>query len=438
MSRKFTDLSSLSQSGYYTNEWGDPLAFFTGAGFPEITEDTSLRTGTPVLSIYYDGDSPNISLSSGTQLDLVHDGNTVSFELSGKTTSQVVALINRNSYPYNANVMVEVDDVGTSVPFTNASDLTLDGGQVLRVAGHLVKPLESSQIRILPPYNDSRYDPWYIIVNQGWVTRQFNGGDWIFTIPEYRQQTWSTKYGFGFIDVQDIIAERIGPRALRVPRSPIHWDRNNLTIKVRDVTQNTSVVKDVDVYNGIIYLNRDYDDNETILVDYTYKEDGFIYSDVDLNPTEFHSPGALGRYILFYLLPYSGPDGVLRNTCVRYSESSTLAGALQSIPYQGEPIMLLGAVQIRQVNDVSEVQVVDTRTRGGGVKWSNWEEAKKRNREILSTADRGFFDGRPYPGNMSLIVTLPSEIKDSLQKPEINGIIKRFMAYGTYTFIEFD
>lgn len=440
MTRPFTDVDSLPRTGYAGSnlEWGDPLSAFVSAGFPDITENTTLRTGAPLLSIYYTGDTAVVSIV-GSLIYLTHDSVTVHIQTSGKTSSQVASAINRLGMPYTANVLFEVDDFYDVAPIVSSSlDKTIDNGIIIRAKGHVVKPLEEAQIRILPPYNSTRFEPWYIVINRGWVTRRFKGGDWRFAVPEYEKQTWSVLYGRGFIDLKDIVGERLGPRALGVPRAPIHWDRGNLRIRVRDSVQPSSAIADVDVHNGIIYLNKDYDDNQTILVDYTYKEDNYVYPVANINPTEFHNPGVLDRYVLYYLLPYVGPNGILRDSCVRYSESSTLAGAIYSIPNTGEPIMLLGATQVRQVHDLSEVQLTDTRTRGGGVKWDQFYKAAGRNREIFSTADRGFYDGRPYPGNMALFVTVPEELKTALSKAEIEGTIKRFMEYGTYTFVEFD
>lgn len=420
--------------------WGEDLDFFSGIGFPDITGDMSgcpLKTGAPILSIYYSGDTPDITIN-GTSIELVHDGSTLTISTVGKSTSQIAAEINRHNHPYTANVMFEVDNVSTLAPFTSATDVTVDSGQIIRAEVHVVKPLEETQIRISAPYNDGRFDPWYIIVNRGWVVRQTGGSTWIFAVPDYEKQTWSLKYGRGFVDQEDVVAERLGPRALGVPRAPIHWDRNNLQLRVRDTIQPSTVIKDVDIHNGVIYLNRDYDDNEVIFVNYTYKEDGYVYDKVNLNPTEFHNPGVLGRYVVFYLIPYIGPDGVITDQCLRYSESSTLAGAIYKIPKTIHPIMLLGAAQVRQAHDVDEVSIIDTRQRGGGVVWDKFDEAKRRNREVMSTADRGFFDGHPYPGNMAMFITVPSEIKDNLEKAEIEGTIKRFVAYGSYIFVEYD
>ena len=390
---------------------------------------------SPVLAIYYAGDNPDITLV-GNVLTLTEGAVDIDIDLTGKSTTQVAGIISKASLPYSATVMTDVDDMSSVGITLSLADKTIDGGIILRADRHTVQQLESSRIRLLSPYNENREKPWYLRINRGWVTR-VQGGVWKFAVPEYPKQTWSIKYGFGYMDVDDQPGERLGPRAIGVARTPIHWDRDNIFIKNKDRQLPSSVIKDVDIYNGIIYLDKDFEDNEELKVTYTYKEDSFVYTGIDLNPTEFHNPAVLDRYVLLYLLPFSGPDGIMRNSCVRHVESSTLTGAVQSIPNEGEPILLLGAAQVRHNQSKEEVQLTDTRTPGGGIKKSKWKDAVKKTREVLSSTDYGFYDGRPYAGNMAIFVTLPKELEDVLSKPEINARLTKFMAYGTYPIIEF-
>lgn len=393
---------------------------------------------TPVLSIYYTGDTPDIQVTSDS-IVLTEGAQTVTINTAGLSTCEVVAALNRTRIPaYFAVAMSDIDDVGALLLTLTEGDLTNDGGQIIRVNCHIVKKLEESQIHLLPPYNDSRYSPWNVVINKGYVTRRWRGGDWIFAIPEYEDQTWSTLHGRTYMDINDELAERTGPSSIRVSRTPLLWEKNNIFIAVHNVDQSSVIIRDVDVNNGVIYLDRTYPESDNIYVSYTYKEAGYIYPDVNLNPTEFHNPGILNRYILIYLLPYIGPDGVLRSRCVRYVEGSTLAGAVNSIPDVGEPVMILGAIQIRPSQSVGDIQLIDTRTHGGGVDLTKWEEALSANRESLSIADKGFYFGRPYGGNQAFFMTLPKELLQTFTRTEIDGIVKRFVAYGSYVFLEYE
>lgn len=402
-----------------------------------LTESLGLLLA-PILSIYYEGDTPSVTMPNTNTLLLQQGTASLTIDLVGKSTSEVVSAISRSSMPYSARPMLEVPDVSAVLGSITLSDRTVDGGIIMRGLGHVVRNLESTRIRLLPPYNDDRHVPWHVVVNNGWVTKQWRGGTWKFTVPEYPDQTWSLKYGIGFVDVDDEVAAYVGPQAVRVSRTPIHWDRKNLTLKVRGKVLPDSAIRDVDVNNGIVYLNRDVADNETVLATYTYEEPGYIYRGIDLNPTEFHNPAIMDQWVVFYLLPHIGPDGYIRDDCLQHVQSNTLAGAIRTIPPVDEPIIILGAIQIRDTSEPTDVQVTDTRTRGGGVKWDRRDDATRYTREVLSASDVGFYDGKPYPAGLALFVTLPQELKETFTDAELDAIVKRFVEYGTYCFLEFE
>jgi len=401
----------------------------------ELTEALNdLRA--PILSVYYAGDTPTITMPDSHTLKLEEGSNSLTIELNGRSTDEVVSIVARSAMSYSARAMLDVVDVGATLPTLEGT--TIDGGTILMGEGHVVQRLEATKIRLLPPYNDSRHSPWFPVVNNGWTTRVWRGGLWKFTVPEYPNQTWSSLYGPGFIDVDDEHVEKSGPAVLKLARTPIHWDRRNLTVKSRGSVMPDAAIRDVDVNNGLVYLYRDIQDNEAVLVTYTYIERGYIYSGIDLNPTEFHNPAIVDRWVVFYLLPHIGPDGYIRSDCVQHQESNTLAGAIRSIPPTDEPVLILGATQVRNTGEPTDIQVTDTRTRGGGVKDARWAEAVTKTREVLSATDNGFFDGRPYPAGLSLFVTLPEDIKEDFNNTELDGIVRKFVEYGTYTFLEFE
>jgi len=278
--------------------------------------------------------------------------------------------------------------------------------------------------------------PWHVVIEKGTVIKRLNGIDWLFALPDYDLQPWSRFFGRPYMDMVAVKTQRIGPKALKVPRPPILWRKNNVFLSIGGSIQAPHAIRDVDERNGIIYLRNQYDDNEEILVTYTYRESGYIYRNMNFNPTEFHNPAVLERFVVIYLLPYAGSGGKLRQLTVNHSESSTLLGALLSIPRTNEPVLVLGAAQVRQTNIVDDVEITDTRTRGGGVKSTRFENAKKYNEEAWSTTDRGFYDGLPYPG-AAVVVTLDRALKDTFYEAEIRGLIKKHMAMGVYPIIEY-
>jgi len=390
----------------------------------------------PIMSLRYTGDTPDVSISAGKLL-LADGAETLEIILSGKTASEVAGEVTKSSLGYRAHVLFDAADMGAIGLTTDPDDLTTDGAQLLRADGHVFKNLEETRLRLLRPYNEDRHMPWHVRVDRGTTTRLQHGGTWLFSVPEYDSQPWSLLYGKPYMDQRSVRATRIGRKAISVPRTPIYWRHNNLVLHVRGIEQPASVILDVDERNGIIFLNANYDEDEVILVDHTYEERSLIYQGVDLNPTEFHNPGVLDRYVVFYMLPWAGPDGRIRSDTVRHSESSTLLGALMSIPRTEEPFLVLGAAQVRQVGSISDVEVTDTRTWGGGVKKDILDAAARRMEDVRSTTDHGHYDGTPYPGNAAIVVELPDELRQTLEMDEIQRLVRKHVAYGSYVILEF-
>ena len=122
---------------------------------------------------------------------------------------------------------------------------------------------------------------------------------------------------------------------------------------------------------------------------------------------------------------------------VLHSVSPTLGGAITQIPRDDIPIMLLGALSVRQVSTIDEIKVLDTRSRGGGVAPEKYEDAVKRNRHMLAATDRGNWDGVPYPGNAVVVVDLPASVRDALPVDEIRRRIQRHVAFGVEPVLDF-
>lgn len=100
------------------------------------------------------------------------------------------------------------------------------------------------------------------------------------------------------------------------------------------------------------------------------------------------------------------------------------------------PIVLLGAVRTRQVEDAQDVTVYDARRPGGGVK----EEvnATKKESEAWFYADIGNYDGRPYPGNAVVVVRLPDNVKTLFSEDEVHEKVRRHIALGTLPIVDYE
>jgi hypothetical protein len=98
----------------------------------------------------------------------------------------------------------------------------------------------------------------------------------------------------------------------------------------------------------------------------------------------------------------------------------------------------LGAFHIRQTNSYKDTNILDTRTRGGGIKNAEYQKALNANKNMYSVTDLGFADGVPYPGSSVVIAEIPESIKDVMTVAEIKRRISKHTILGVDTLLEFE
>lgn len=107
-----------------------------------------------------------------------------------------------------------------------------------------------------------------------------------------------------------------------------------------------------------------------------------------------------------------------------------------------ENTILLARVQVRPNSTYENIDIIDTRTRGGGLL-----ESIGRNiinevcPEASSYWDIGYWDGEPYQENSVLVIKLPryilKEYGGRLTKEEAEEAVNKHMALGTFYIIEY-
>ena len=104
--------------------------------------------------------------------------------------------------------------------------------------------------------------------------------------------------------------------------------------------------------------------------------------------------------------------------------------------------LLLGRIQVRPNSKIDNLQVYDTRTRGGGLKKEIQDAIIK---DLCPEAqfywDIGYWDGEPYPENAVLTIRLPRYILKGhggiFSIDDVRRSIEKHIAYGTFYLLEF-
>jgi len=103
--------------------------------------------------------------------------------------------------------------------------------------------------------------------------------------------------------------------------------------------------------------------------------------------------------------------------------------------------LILAEVSVVKHQDVTDVVILDTRVRGGGIKEDMESLAKQTNPEVIWYGDIGLGGGMPYPGKSAVIVKLPCyilrEYGGNLERDEVTEIVKRHVGFGHYPVIDY-
>lgn len=381
----------------------------------------------PALAIYFD-QAAALSVS-GTQIVITIGGDNVTVNYVGKSLEQVASEISVASSAVYSNALNVVQALEADELFSDG-ELTSDGGSIVRMKRHVIRYEEETRIRALVPYNEHRFKPWYPRVDRGQVKVRRQGVDFIFGVPEYAEQEWSTYFGAPFVDVFAERAESVDARTWRLSRTPIFWYRKNISVTVDDVVMGSSIVSDVDVHNGFVKFTIDLSPDKRVLVDYTYRERSLIYKEVNINPSMEHNPMVVDHVVLLYVLPEADSLGHTRRKTVNHTVAKTIVGAISAIPRSDEPTLILGAYQVRPTAIITDLQVRDARSRGGGLNEEALADAIARDAEVRSFSDIGQYDGISFPGAAGGVLTIENGFLEKIPLDLAEQLIHKHVAGG--------
>lgn len=103
--------------------------------------------------------------------------------------------------------------------------------------------------------------------------------------------------------------------------------------------------------------------------------------------------------------------------------------------------LIVGKYAVGSNRGLHDVDLVDTRIRGGGIKEEFITDFKGSYPQVKWFWDIGHYDGTPFPGAAAVLVDLPADVLESnggtLTKEQIDSIVKHHLSLGVYPVIRF-
>ena len=380
----------------------------------------------------------------------VYNANGTSVVIVGSTTitvdGSIFTFTSKSLSVLAAEIGRALPDVSVSsgidaVPLADdlvvyVGDTTPSGGVVVRFKGMVAALTERTRIRVLKPHSETWHAAWWARINRGTFRTTIAGIQYTFSIPEYASQPWSPRFGRPYMEHIQALCKVRSANAVELPRGPVLGERGVTVLYQNGTKLNTTVISDVDENNRIVYLNNDLNIGDRITADYVYREDSYIYRGINLNPSLQHAPYLVDQFVLFYLLPWKSSTGSKITTTVNHVVGTSIESCIGLLPdYLELPIVVLGAIRTRQIEEANDVNVQDARTQGGGV--IDDLDAESIEPEGMFYGDIGSVDGRGYPGNSVIISRIPKSVLDTFAHDEIMEIVRKHVALGTVTLVDY-
>jgi hypothetical protein len=406
---------------------------------------------------------PNASLLSIRYVSTTTVTKSVTY--ANKSVEQVVQEINELTFPLKAislsefDILRQGDLISPSASFVgipksfSVYDRLEGSGILIRCKKIAVKHKDQSNIKVLPPYADDKSLPWYPRILNGSFSQKYNNKLYHFYIPEFNNQSWSTLYGKPFKDVIGATPVPIDKSVYRLPRFPIYWNGQNIAIYNNDIPLSNTIIQDIDINNGILYLDPQTSLDQDVSIDYVYLENSYVYKDVNINGHFSQNPFILDKFVIIYMVPVEATTVANKRTVFHVIGDSIESAIDSIIAPEGTPIAIIGAYNIQSIVASDKINILDTRSKGGGLKKSSGPTSAIFNidnpilpdtveiEEIYSDSyrfwDIGNIDGEAYPAAAAVSVELPEELKEVLDITEIKKKASKFIAAGVYPSISF-
>lgn len=373
---------------------------------------------SPAIGLFYNGTGVGGGATvNATHLNLLRDaGGVYSYAIAGKSVEDMVQEINAAGVEYEAvalsnNPVLTLLVASYSVPPGGRAIVQND---VVRV-----KYNEETRVSALRPYNDQPMLPWYPRVDKGQFNQlaQFSGSQHRFVFRPLAPDHFLEEGRTGYTNTFDRMDEKpvvLTDKMLQLRRPNLVFSTLKLEVHRNDVTSN---VGDYDTLNSILFLDTPVGDTSELFASYSYMEDSFVYTGVDLNPLGWHTPRLLGRYVGLYITPAeilgSSPQSFSRTVYhVIGNDVPTIKTMVANVRFDNSDsahALLLGVYRVGRNVTLDEIKTTDTRTRGGGLVAAREPADIENAREAEMFMDISMWDGEPFPPT-AVVFGVPQEV----------------------------
>lgn len=333
---------------------------------------------------------------------------------------------------------------------------------------------------VMPPSEVEDDSAWRLRINNG----RFQIKDFVagylrdYFVPEFGAQAFDPAIPFRRVVGERPIFE--SRRRIRVRHAPLHV-QTEYGEPVNLVVRRGAEILRISDWNeatGQIYLSDRIEFTDNIEVDYVYQmtyleyggffdgehfyhldlcpHPGRTYTDLDNPSIERSSSELLEKDIYIYCIPtyqrmlsLDGPEtptqgeptivhgqGAIRHWIVNEGVPETLVE--HDIQTRHPGAVLLAKVQVRRTHLPENIISIDTRRRGGGVSAIlTEEEALRLYPQAEAFWDFGYYDGRPYPSNSILIITIPESVRSRVSEEELRRFLAKTVDLGVYPALRF-
>ncbi len=348
-------------------------------------------------------------------------------------------------------------------------------------AYYYLKPIAYNAIYLKKPTHVTSQDDWYIRIKNGSFRRRMADGVvvpsgqgtlWEYGIPEYDEQMFDLSKGSPYKESINERVEILDSQTIQLQRTPFYVDPSDvffnteasgfppsgsIYININDVGLSQNNILDWDERNGIVRVSQLLSHGDDVLADYLYEEkfyeytgfygSGGIYTSVaplpfdelDLNPTPSHNfeMYASGIVAHVFIKPFRNIDTArtVYNKVVYHNFTGTASGVHD---------FKLGSISLGPACKIDDVEIIDVRTRGGGLSTLGVEEiedVKDVQPEAEFFWDTGYFDGKAFPSNGVLVIDVPKSVLSTnggqFTEDEVRVRVLKHMALGEYPILNF-